>query len=108
MKKYILSLMPILAFILSSCSLTALDSPKKYDIFVTGAGEERVLDYVKYMTKQKHYEAHKLLSLNNIYSEVSYTSYLAPEVVYSKTSEFFGGGYKIKLNSNVINVEKVN
>lgn len=90
---------------LSGCYTATLNAPKKYDIYIVDAPQNVVLDYVKFMADQSHYDSHKTLVINKGYAEISYTSKLAPEVILQKTQDFFGYGYLFKLNSNVIKVE---
>ena len=98
-------LMMILAVItISGCYTAKLEIPKKYDIYVSNVKEEDIFDYVKYMAKQSYYTTHKVLTISKDYAEISYTSRLAPEMVYIKTQQFFGPSYRVKLNSNVIKV----
>lgn len=95
----------ILVLFLSGCYTATLETPKKYDIYLTNIDEEDVFDYAKYMAKQSYYTTHKVLVINKDYAEISYTSKLAPEMVFQKTQKFFGYAYPVKLNSNVIKVE---
>lgn len=95
----------ILSVFLTGCYTATLETPKKYDIYLSNIGEENVFDYAKYMAKQSHYKSHKVLVINKDYAEISYTSELAPEMIFQKTQKFFGYAYPVKLNSNVIKVE---
>ena len=96
----------VLGLFLSGCYTSTLEIPKKYDVYLSNINEEDVFDYTKYMVKQSYYTTHKVLVVNKDYAEISYTSRLAPEIVLKKTQDFFGYDYSVKLNSNVIKVER--
>ena len=95
----------LLGIVLASCKSVPSDSLRKYDIYISNAPEQDVITYVNLMTKLDYYEAHKLLVLNKNYAEISYTSEMAPEMIVQETRNYFGDGYIVKLNSNVIKVE---
>lgn len=97
----------LLGIMLVSCKSVPSDSLRKYDIYISDVPEQEVITYVNLMTKLDYYEAHKLLVLNKNYAEISYTSEMAPEMIVQKTKNYFGDGYTIKLNSNVIKVERL-
>lgn len=96
----------LLSFFVAACYTATLEMPKKYDIYLSDINEQSIFEYTEFMSKQSYYESHKVLVISKNNSEISYTSKLAPEIIYKKTQEFFGDKYLVKLNSNVIKVRR--
>ena len=100
--KILLSL--IIAILTTACSTAKLETPKKYDIYLYDVCRPVVLVYVDFLKKQRHYQSHKVLSLNKDDADISYTSYIYQEDLLKATYKFFGNQTDIKLNSNVLKI----